>query len=63
MKLTMDKPDAVWRRMASRLDDVVRRIQHPEADGFVPAAFMCPISMSWYEVRHVIVPGVSIRHI
>ena len=52
MKLTIDKPDAVWRRQGTRLDDVVRRIQHPTGDWYVPAAFMCPISTSWYEVRH-----------
>jgi len=63
MKQTIDKPAAVWRRLAARLDDVVLRIQHEGADGCVPAAFMCPISMSWYEVRHEFVLGMSASHV
>ena len=63
MKQTIDRPAAAWHRQGTRLDDVVRRIQHPTAHGYVPAAFMCPISMSWYEVRHAFVPGATVSHV
>jgi len=38
-----------WLRLGSRCIDIMYRVQSAEASPFVPDAYMCPISLTWFE--------------
>lgn len=59
LKEREEKPARWWRRQASTCESVVIRLQSPNAEGHVPAAFMCPISMTWYQVSYEIPLSLS----
>ena len=38
-----------WLRLGSRCINIIYRVQSAEASPFVPDAYMCPISLTWFE--------------
>ena len=52
-------PEAYWRRLMTRCINVIYRARSSEAADYVPAEYMCPITLEWLEDPIVAASGQS----
>lgn len=42
------RDDAYWRRLVTRCINIIYRARSAEATAYVPAEYMCPITLDWF---------------
>lgn len=45
----MDMPDSHWKRLMTRCINIIYRARSAQATPFIPAEYMCPITLNWFE--------------
>lgn len=43
----IDMPDSYWKILMTRCIDIIYRARSAQADPFVPAEYMCPLTLDW----------------
>lgn len=52
-------PDSYWQRLMTRCIAVIYRAKSVEAADYVPAEYMCPLTLDWFEDPVVVANGQS----
>jgi U-box domain len=47
-KSDMQMPACYWRRLMTRCINIIYRSRSAKADNFVPAEYMCPLTLDWF---------------
>ena len=51
--------DSYWKRLYTRCINIIYRAKSEEATDFVPAEYMCPITLEWFHDPVVAASGIS----
>jgi hypothetical protein len=52
-------PDSYWRRLMTRCINIIYRARSAKATDYVPAEYMCPLTLDWFEDPVVTASGHS----
>lgn len=52
-------PDSCWKRLMTRCINIVYRARSAQADEFIPAEYMCPLTLDWFQDPVVVSSGQS----
>ncbi len=56
---SFEKPASHWKRLMTRCINIIYRARSAEATPFVPHAYMCPITLDWFDDPVVTAAGQS----